>query len=174
MPKIAIIGAGSMVFSRNLISDILAFDALKGTTFALMDIDAERLKVAGAMAESINRTRGADAKVVVTPDRREAVSGADCVINTIGVGGFSATKTDFDVPERFGLRQVIADTDCGPIPEPEKEEMIFELDAVAAHLYGLAEAHVRHIFETFHEGWDYHDRLDAVLRYYRQWAERRV
>ena len=112
MPKIAIIGAGSMVFSRNLISDILAFDALKGTTFALMDIDAERLKVAGAMAESINRTRGADAKVVVTPDRREAVAGADCVINTIGVGGFAATKTDFDVPERFGLRQVIADTLC--------------------------------------------------------------
>jgi len=112
MPKIAIIGAGSMVFSRNLISDILSFDALKGTTFALMDIDSERLGVAGAMARSISASRGADAKVITTADRREAVAEADYVINTIGVGGFEATKTDFDVPEKFGLRQVIGDTLC--------------------------------------------------------------
>ncbi len=110
MPKIAILGAGSMVFSRNLISDILSFDALKGVRFALMDIDAERLRVAGAMAESINRSRGADAEILATADRAEAIADADYVINTIGVGGFQATLTDFDVPERFGLRQVIADT----------------------------------------------------------------
>lgn len=61
---------------------------------------------------------------------------------------------------------------CGPIPEPEKEKMIFELDAVVAHLYGLTEPHLIHIFETFHEGWDYHSRLDAVLRYYHQLAGR--
>ena len=112
MPKIAIIGAGSMVFSKNLISDILAFDALKGSTFALMDIDPERLKVAGVMAESINGSRGADAEIVITSDRREAIADADYVINTIGVGGFPATRTDFEVPERFGLRQVIGDTLC--------------------------------------------------------------
>jgi hypothetical protein len=51
--------------------------------------------------------------------------------------------------------------------------MVFEPDAVVAHLYGLTEAHVRHIFETFHEGWDYHARLDAVLRHFRQWEGRR-
>ena len=50
--------------------------------------------------------------------------------------------------------------------------MIFELDAMAARLYGLTEAHVRHIFETFHEGWDCHARLDAVLHFFRQWANR--
>jgi len=110
MVKIAIIGAGSMVFSRNLLADILAFDALKGTTFALMDIDDERLRVAEAMAGSINRTRGAAATIVATTDRREAVEGADYVINTIGVGGVEATRTDFRVPERFGVRQTIADT----------------------------------------------------------------
>ncbi len=137
MPKVAIIGAGSMVFSRNLISDILAFDALKGTHFALMDIDAERLRVAAIMAESISRTRGADAKVSATADRREAIAGADYVINTVGVGGFAATKTDFDVPERFGLRQVIGDTLCiGGIFRavrslPVLLEMVGEIEALA-------------------------------------------
>ena len=110
MPRIAIIGAGSMVFSRNVVADVLSFDALKETTFALMDIDAERLRVAGAMAKSINRTLGAGATVETTQDRRAAIAGADYVINTVGVGGFPATRTDFDVPGRFGLRQVIGDT----------------------------------------------------------------
>jgi hypothetical protein len=50
--------------------------------------------------------------------------------------------------------------------------MIFELDAVVAHLYGLTEAHLVHIFETFHEGWDYRPRLEAVLRHYHEWARR--
>ena len=112
MPKVALVGAGSMVFSRNLVADILAFDTLKETTFALMDVDAERLHVAAAMAESINRSRGAGATIVATEDRRAAIEGADYVINTIGVGGFEATRTDFAVPERFGLRQVIGDTLC--------------------------------------------------------------
>ncbi len=110
MPKIAVIGAGSMVFSKNIISDVLSFDALKGSTFALMDIDADRLAVAGAMARSVSGSRGADATIVATADRREAVDGADYVVNTVGVGGFAATKTDFAVPETFGLRQTIADT----------------------------------------------------------------
>ena len=110
MPKIAIIGAGSMVFCKNLLSDILSFDTLKGSTFALMDIDAERLRVAHAMAESINATRQANATIEVHSGRHEALAGADYVVNTIGVGGFEATKTDFNVPDRFGLRQTIADT----------------------------------------------------------------
>jgi alpha-galactosidase len=110
MPKIAIIGAGSMVFSMNVIADILAHDALKDAHFALMDIDPERLAVAEAMAKSVNTTRGASATVEATADRRAAIDGADYVINTVGVGGFEATKTDFDVPDRFGVRQVIGDT----------------------------------------------------------------
>jgi len=110
MPRIAIIGAGSMVFSRNVIADILAWDALQDSHFALMDVDEERLRVAGAMAQSIIATRGASATVETTLDRRVAVAGADYVINTVGVGGFAATQTDFGVPEQFGVRQVIADT----------------------------------------------------------------
>ncbi len=110
MPKIAIIGAGSMVFCKNLISDILAFESLRDTAFALMDVDQERLAVAEVMAKSINATRRADAAVEIHGDRRAALEGADYVINTIGVGGFEAVKTDFRVPESFGVRQTIADT----------------------------------------------------------------
>ena len=50
--------------------------------------------------------------------------------------------------------------------------MIHELDAVAAHLYGLAEKHLVHIFETFHEGWDFDARLRAVRRHFREWKRR--
>ena len=110
MAKIAIIGAGSMVFSKNVISDILAFDALKDTAFSLMDIDAERLKIAGTMAKSINRTRKARATVETTEDRKKALEGADYVINTIGVGWFEATKKDLLIPEKYGLKQTIGDT----------------------------------------------------------------
>jgi alpha-galactosidase len=110
MPRIAIIGAGSMVFSRNLISDILGHDALKGAEFALMDIDPERLRLVGLMGQSINRSRQADARFQTTSDRGQAIAGADYVINTIGVGGIEATRKDLLVPEKHGVRQVIGDT----------------------------------------------------------------
>ena len=63
--------------------------------------------------------------------------------------------------------------DCGPLAVDKKEDMIHELDAVVAHLYGLSEAQLVHIFETFHEGWDYGDRLNGVLRHYHEWTDRR-
>ena len=50
--------------------------------------------------------------------------------------------------------------------------MIHELDSVVAHLYGLTEAQLVHVFETFHEGWDFGDRLDAVLGHFRSWRKR--
>lgn len=73
--------------------------------------------------------------------------------------------------KRFAEWAKVVGVEYGPIPEPEKEEMICELDAVVAHLYGLSEAHIRHIFETFHEGWDYQGRMDAVLRFFIQWSQ---
>jgi len=59
--------------------------------------------------------------------------------------------------------------DVGPIPEERKQEMIAELDAVVAHLYGLSEDQLCHVFETFHEGWDFKERLKTTLDYYRKW-----
>lgn len=75
--------------------------------------------------------------------------------------------------KRFAQRAEAVGVEWGPIPEPDKEQMIFELDAVVAHLYGLNEAQLTHIFETFHEGWDYHIRLDGVLAHYQTWKSRR-
>ncbi len=60
----------------------------------------------------------------------------------------------------------------GPLLPDEKEDMIHELDAVVANLYGLGEAQLGHMLETFHEGWDYQSRLDGVLRHFRAWSNR--
>src|SRR5262249_10850376 len=58
---------------------------------------------------------------------------------------------------------------CGPLPDSQKQDYIHELDAVVAHLYGLDEKHLVHIFETFHEGWNYEERLRATLKHYLAW-----
>jgi len=71
--------------------------------------------------------------------------------------------------KRFATWAKAVGVDCGKLPEDEKQDMIAELDAVVAHLYGLTEAQLIHIFETFHEGWDYEARLKAVLRHFRVW-----
>jgi hypothetical protein len=60
----------------------------------------------------------------------------------------------------------------GPLDEDTKQEKIYELDAVVAHLYGLSREHIEVIFETFHDGWDYEERLERVLDYYVDWADR--
>jgi len=75
--------------------------------------------------------------------------------------------------DRFAEWAEKVGVECGPIGDLEKEDMIAELDAVVAHLYGLTERQLTHIFETFHEGWDYSSRLDAVLKHFRQWQETR-
>jgi alpha-galactosidase len=112
MPKIAFIGAGSTVFTRNLIGDVLSFPALAGTTtLALMDIDAERLATSELVARRLIEARGAKATVEATTDRRAALDGADYVVTSFQVGGLHpSTIVDFEVPKRFGVRQTIADT----------------------------------------------------------------
>jgi alpha-galactosidase len=107
MPKIAFVGAGSTVFTRNLVGDVLSRPELcDSTTFALMDIDAERLRA----SELVARRLGAE-RVKTTLDRREVLDGADYVVASFQVGGLEpSTLVDFEVPRRFGLRQTIADT----------------------------------------------------------------
>jgi alpha-galactosidase len=110
--KVSLIGAGSVVFARTLIGDVLTFPELAdGTTIALMDIDEERLRVSELAARKIVDTLGVDTRIEATPDRRAAVDGADYVMTMFQVGGYRpATVTDFEVPKRFGLRQTIGDT----------------------------------------------------------------
>src|SRR5260221_8072192 len=111
MAKITFIGAGSTVFARNLLGDILGFEELAESEIALFDIDAARLETSELVARRVADTLGAPAKIVATTDRRAALDGADYAINMIQVGGDEpCTVTDFEIPKRFGLRQTIADT----------------------------------------------------------------
>ena len=111
MAKITFIGAGSTVFARNLLGDILGFEELAESEITLFDIDAERLETSELVARRVADTLAAPAKIVATTDRRAALDGADYAINMIQVGGYEpCTVTDFEVPKRFGLRQTIADT----------------------------------------------------------------
>jgi alpha-galactosidase len=110
MVKITFIGAGSVVFTRELLSDLLAFEELADTHIALHDIDAERLETAAAMARWTDAQFGGKATITTHADRREALAGADFVINTVQVGMHAATLTDFEIPARYGLRQTIGDT----------------------------------------------------------------
>jgi alpha-galactosidase len=110
MPRIVLVGAGSVEFTRNLLGDILTSPALRESAIALHDIDPERLATAERMARWTASAVGASPTISAHLDRREAFVGADFVVNTIQVGGARATQLDFDVPARFGLRYTIADT----------------------------------------------------------------
>src|SRR3954454_14039708 len=110
MIKVAFVGAGSVEFTRELLGDLLSFDELADTHVALHDIDAERLDTATGMARWIDGELGGRATITAHADRREALEGADFVLNMIQVGMHAATLVDFEIPARHGLRQTIGDT----------------------------------------------------------------
>ncbi len=110
MARIAFVGAGSVVFTKNLLGDILWFPELRDVEIALHDIDPGRLASAEAMARYVARERGASPRITAHRDRRAAIDGADYVVNMVQVGGHEATLLDFEIPARYGLRQTIADT----------------------------------------------------------------
>ncbi|GGM15178.1 alpha-glucosidase/alpha-galactosidase [Dactylosporangium sucinum] len=110
MTVITFLGAGSVVFTRELLADLLSFDELRGVTLALHDIDPERLETAEAIARRTAEQLGATPKITASLDRRAALDGAGYVINAIQVGMHAATVRDFEIPARYGLRQTIGDT----------------------------------------------------------------
>jgi alpha-galactosidase len=110
MTVIAFLGAGSVVFTRELLADILTFDELRGVTLALHDIDPDRLETAEAIARRTAEQLNAQPVITTSLDRRAVLDGADFVINAIQVGMYAATVTDFDIPAKYGLRQTIGDT----------------------------------------------------------------
>ena len=112
MPRIAFIGAGSTVFTRNIVGDLLAIPELADrTTIALMDIDEGRLGTSEVATRRLIEGSGTGARVEATLERRAALEGADFVVSSFQVGGYRpSTVVDFEVPKRYGLRQTIADT----------------------------------------------------------------
>jgi alpha-galactosidase len=111
MTKITFIGAGSTVFAKNLLGDILSFPELADSTISLMDIDPVRLQTSEIVAHKIAEFFGAKPKIEATLDRRQALDGADYAISMFQVGGYRpSTVIDFEIPKKYGLRQTIADT----------------------------------------------------------------
>ncbi len=110
MTRIVLVGAGSVEFTRNLLGDMLVYPELKDATIVLHDIDADRLRTAERMAHWTASALGATPRIEAHLDRRDALRGADFVIDTIQVGGARATQVDFDIPGRRGLRYTINDT----------------------------------------------------------------
>ena len=114
MPKITFMGAGSTVFAKNVLGDSMLTPALADSVIALYDIDPVRLDESAVMLEAINRNNGSKARIekyLGVENRRDALRGANYVVNAIQVGGYDpCTIIDFEVPKKYGLRQTIADT----------------------------------------------------------------
>jgi alpha-galactosidase len=109
--RVTFIGAGSVEFTRNVATDLCSYPEFRGGLhFALYDISARRLAHAERLVSQISAQTGAEAQVTATQDRRAALAGARYVINEVQVGGYQATRADFDIPARYGLRQTIGDT----------------------------------------------------------------
>ena len=111
MTKIAFIGAGSTVFAKNLIGDILHFPELAESTISLHDIDPERLETTRIVTERIAKASGANPTIEAHLDLRAALDGAKYAIGMFQVAGYEpGTVIDFEIPKKYGLRQTIADT----------------------------------------------------------------
>ena len=111
MTKLTIIGAGSTVFTKNIVVDLLTIKQFKSIEIALMDIDQNRLIKTKEVLEIIAKKMGATPKISLHTNRRESLLDADFVQTTIQVGGYKpSTVIDFEIPKKFGLNQTIADT----------------------------------------------------------------
>lgn len=115
MLKITFLGAGSTVFAKNILGDVMLTPALHEAEIALYDIDADRLEESYIMISAINHNVNSNAatikKYLGVEQRKEALAGARFVINAIQVGGYDpCTITDFEIPKKYGLRQTIGDT----------------------------------------------------------------
>ncbi len=113
MAKIAMIGAGSLVFCKTLMGDFLATPALAGAEYALMALTHARLDKMKDFVERMIRDNGVDASVSATTDRREALRGADYVVAMIQVGGVEGFRYDYEIPMKYGVDNCIGDT-MGP------------------------------------------------------------
>src|SRR5437660_8604377 len=113
MPKVTFVGAGSAVFARQLITDILHVEGLDSGTFALVDIDPNRLGLARRIAERLVQLKGKQWSVEASTDRKEVLTDSDYVVNSIEVAGLKNVRPDYDIPLRYGVDQCIGDT-IGP------------------------------------------------------------
>jgi len=113
MPQITLVGAGSQVFAKTIVGDILSYPELADSDLVLMDVDKKRLEPTRRAAEAMIDSGGVDATVTATTDRHEALDGADYVLTMINVGGLEPFENEIRIPESYGVEQAIGDT-LGP------------------------------------------------------------
>jgi alpha-galactosidase len=113
MVKIAIIGAGSHVFTRTLVTDFLTFPELRDSTITLMDLNENRLELTGAFTKKLVDKHNFPTRVETTTNRKIALEDANYVILSIRVGGFEANRLDVEIPAKYGIFQGVGDT-IGP------------------------------------------------------------
>ncbi len=110
MNKIVLIGAGSAVFTRGLVADLILFDDLGPWELGLVDVDPVALETAEGLARRMVESRGAEITVRTSTDRRDLLPGADVVVSTVGVGGRRAWETDVAIPRKYGVFQPVGDS----------------------------------------------------------------
>lgn len=110
--KIAMIGAGSIGFTRRLMGDLLTVPEFADTTFAFTDLSQQNLDMVTKLAERDIAGNDLPAKIQATTDRRAAIADADYVLCMIRQGGLSAFQTDIDIPLQYGIDQCVGDTIC--------------------------------------------------------------
>lgn len=110
--KITFIGAGSIGFTRNLLSDLLSVPAFRNIQVAFTDISAHNLEMVTKLCQRDIDHNGLDIKIHATADRKEALRGAKYVINCVRIGGLEAFETDVEIPLKYGVDQCVGDTLC--------------------------------------------------------------
>jgi alpha-galactosidase len=113
MTRIAVIGAGGYEFPLQLMNDFLSFESMRGSTFALMDIDPASLARTERLARRLVEAHQLPARIQPTTDRRQALAGADFVVTCFQVGGREAYAHDMEIPRAYGVDQTVGDT-LGP------------------------------------------------------------
>ena len=136
MIKVAMIGAGSVGFTRRLLMDVLAVPEFRDTEFRLMDISEENLEMAANLCQKLIDDNDVSASVIATTDRREALREADYVFCTFRIGGLDGLEKDIEIPKKYGVTQCVGDT-LGPGGIFYALRTIPELLAVAADMREL-------------------------------------
>jgi len=110
MRKFAFIGAGSFMFTRNLVRDILTFPEFHDCEIALMDLNPQRLGKIKEACDKIVEVMGVPAKITATQSRKEALVGADGVLSTVFNGGIDIWRYDIEIPKKYGVDINVGDT----------------------------------------------------------------
>lgn len=110
MKKITFIGAGSFDFTRELVKDVLTYDAFKDACICLMDIDEEKLGFIKKACDKIKAAGNYPASIIATTDREEALNGADGVVITVLTAGPDIFRTDIEIPKKYGVDICVGDT----------------------------------------------------------------